>query len=371
MATEAATKATCWPWGQASGTVEPPHTVLCGPQGPGEEWVWGRVLGNGDPLSPALPQSVPWVPHGCLLCPGKPEEMGDTGVQGPCWWGWVLPAAPPLTPTSPQGPGPPGSLGHLGPLCQGVVLRTHIGDGRESGCRVLGPRGSDTLSPMATHPCPQQVIKKTRFPRWDEVLEFELAEGELREAMLSVELWDWDIVGKNDFLGRVRTLGTPPHSPPCVRVWVTTGMGTGICAPTSATFRAPTSAGLPQEGVPIGGGKRATAWGAGTCPHQSDLYPLRSSSPWTPSARSPPRAGSSSCPSPAAPGTAGERRQHQQLPRLYIFHELFKVFCFQLAKHKHFKKCRIFPSSMNIILFVPTWKCAVRQKARKISIEYY
>ncbi|KFW96569.1 RasGAP-activating-like 1, partial [Phalacrocorax carbo] len=47
------------------------------------------------------------------------------------------------------------------------------------------------------------VIKKTRFPHWDEVLEFELAEGELGEAVLSVEVWDWDIVGKNDFLGRV------------------------------------------------------------------------------------------------------------------------------------------------------------------------
>uniref|UniRef100_A0A8B9EER2 RAS protein activator like 1 n=1 Tax=Anser cygnoides TaxID=8845 RepID=A0A8B9EER2_ANSCY len=50
----------------------------------------------------------------------------------------------------------------------------------------------------------ETVIKKTRFPRWDEVLEFELAEGELGDAVLSVEVWDWDIVGKNDFLGRVR-----------------------------------------------------------------------------------------------------------------------------------------------------------------------
>uniref|UniRef100_A0A8U8B3K8 Uncharacterized protein n=1 Tax=Geospiza parvula TaxID=87175 RepID=A0A8U8B3K8_GEOPR len=47
------------------------------------------------------------------------------------------------------------------------------------------------------------VVKKTRLPSWDEVLEFELPEGELGEAVLSVELWDWDIVGKNDSLGRV------------------------------------------------------------------------------------------------------------------------------------------------------------------------
>ncbi|NXR84719.1 RASL1 protein, partial [Pycnonotus jocosus] len=47
------------------------------------------------------------------------------------------------------------------------------------------------------------VIKRSRFPRWDEVLELELPEGELGQAVLSVEVWDWDIVGKNDFLGQV------------------------------------------------------------------------------------------------------------------------------------------------------------------------
>lgn len=87
-----------------------------------------------------------------------------------------------------------------------------------SQCWVLGvgpragaPRGgSGTLRhlvPWATSPCAQQVIKKTRFPHWDEVLELELPEGELGEAVLSVEVWDWDIVGKNDFLGRVRSSG--------------------------------------------------------------------------------------------------------------------------------------------------------------------
>ncbi|RMC06044.1 hypothetical protein DUI87_17589 [Hirundo rustica rustica] len=94
--------------------------------------------------------------------------------------------------------------------CCGHTLETAV-----SQCWVLGvasgPPGtqeagapSGTLRhPSATSACAQQVIKKSRFPHWDEVLEFELPEGELGEAVLSVELWNWDIVGKNDFLGRV------------------------------------------------------------------------------------------------------------------------------------------------------------------------
>ncbi|XP_068767601.1 rasGAP-activating-like protein 1 [Struthio camelus] len=75
--------------------------------------------------------------------------------------------------------------------------------------RDLAPRDpSGTSDPFARVSCcgrtlETAVIKKTRFPHWDEVLEFELPDGELGEAVLSVEVWDWDIVGKNDFLGRV------------------------------------------------------------------------------------------------------------------------------------------------------------------------
>lgn len=53
-----------------------------------------------------------------------------------------------------------------------------------------------------------QIIKKTRFPRWEEMLEFVLEEGADSEAPLVVEVWDWDMVGKNDFLGQVRTKKT-------------------------------------------------------------------------------------------------------------------------------------------------------------------
>ncbi|XP_063207344.1 rasGAP-activating-like protein 1 [Chroicocephalus ridibundus] len=84
------------------------------------------------------------------------------------------------------------------------VLRCHLIEARD-----LAPRDpSGTSDPFARvsccgHTLETAVIKKTRFPHWDEVLEFELAEGEPGEAVLSVEVWDWDIVGKNDFLGRI------------------------------------------------------------------------------------------------------------------------------------------------------------------------
>ncbi|XP_074969260.1 ras GTPase-activating protein 4-like isoform X2 [Phalacrocorax aristotelis] len=45
------------------------------------------------------------------------------------------------------------------------------------------------------------VVKKSCYPRWNETFEFELAE--LAEEKLCVEVWDWDLVSRNDFLGKV------------------------------------------------------------------------------------------------------------------------------------------------------------------------
>ncbi|XP_015733875.1 rasGAP-activating-like protein 1 [Coturnix japonica] len=84
------------------------------------------------------------------------------------------------------------------------VLRCHL-----IAARDLAPRDpSGTSDPFVRVSCcghtqETAVIKKTRFPHWDEVLEFELAEDEPGDSVLSVEVWDWDIVGKNDFLGQV------------------------------------------------------------------------------------------------------------------------------------------------------------------------
>nr|XP_044989087.1 rasGAP-activating-like protein 1 isoform X2 [Jaculus jaculus] len=73
--------------------------------------------------------------------------------------------------------------------------------------RDLAPRDiSGTSDPFArviwgSQSVETSTIKKTRFPHWDEVLELREAPGTL--APLRVELWDWDMVGKNDFLGMV------------------------------------------------------------------------------------------------------------------------------------------------------------------------
>uniref|UniRef100_A0A7M4EHS9 RAS protein activator like 1 n=1 Tax=Crocodylus porosus TaxID=8502 RepID=A0A7M4EHS9_CROPO len=103
------------------------------------------------------------------------------------------------------------------------VLHCHVIEARD-----LAPRDiSGTSDPFARVSCNGQtletaIIKKTRFPHWDEVLEFDLEERELeketRGPLLSMEVWDWDMVGKNDFLGQVEfSLDTLQKSP--VKGW--------------------------------------------------------------------------------------------------------------------------------------------------------
>ncbi|XP_021567650.1 rasGAP-activating-like protein 1 [Carlito syrichta] len=96
---------------------------------------------------------------------------------------------------------------------QGRYLRCHVLQARD-----LAPRDiSGTSDPFArvfwgSQSLETSTIKKTRFPHWDEVLELREMPG--APSPLRVELWDWDMVGKNDFLGMVefspRTLQQKP-----------------------------------------------------------------------------------------------------------------------------------------------------------------
>uniref|UniRef100_F1RKC3 RAS protein activator like 1 n=1 Tax=Sus scrofa TaxID=9823 RepID=F1RKC3_PIG len=85
---------------------------------------------------------------------------------------------------------------------RGHCLRCHVLQARD-----LAPRDiSGTSDPFArvfwgSQSSETSTIKKTRFPHWDEVLELREMPGP--PAPLRVELWDWDMVGKNDFLGMV------------------------------------------------------------------------------------------------------------------------------------------------------------------------
>ncbi|XP_046944157.1 rasGAP-activating-like protein 1 isoform X2 [Lynx rufus] len=85
---------------------------------------------------------------------------------------------------------------------RGRCLRCHVLQARD-----LAPRDiTGTSDPFArvfwgSQSLDTSTIKKTRFPHWDEVLELQEMPG--APAPLRVELWDWDMVGKNDFLGMV------------------------------------------------------------------------------------------------------------------------------------------------------------------------
>ncbi|KAM9194108.1 rasGAP-activating-like protein 1 isoform 3-T3 [Dugong dugon] len=85
---------------------------------------------------------------------------------------------------------------------RGRCLRCHVLQARD-----LAPRDiSGTSDPFArvfwgSQSLETSTIKKTRFPHWDEVLELRELPG--APSPLRVELWDWDMVGKNDFLGMV------------------------------------------------------------------------------------------------------------------------------------------------------------------------
>ncbi|XP_065104401.1 rasGAP-activating-like protein 1 [Paramisgurnus dabryanus] len=64
------------------------------------------------------------------------------------------------------------------------------------------------------------IIKKTRFPHWAECLELCLNEGEDdADGNIIVEVWDWDMVGKNDFLGKVEIPLSCMYRTPVLQGW--------------------------------------------------------------------------------------------------------------------------------------------------------
>ncbi|XP_061116197.1 rasGAP-activating-like protein 1 isoform X1 [Conger conger] len=104
---------------------------------------------------------------------------------------------------------------------QRTGLRCHVIEARD-----LAPRDiSGTSDPFAkvlfnNHSAETSIIKKTRFPHWGEQLELELDVEEVTEgASLTLEVWDWDMVGKNDFLGKVEIPLTCLYKTPLLQGW--------------------------------------------------------------------------------------------------------------------------------------------------------
>nr|XP_057926493.1 rasGAP-activating-like protein 1 [Doryrhamphus excisus] len=103
-----------------------------------------------------------------------------------------------------------------------VILRCGVIEARD-----LAPRDiSGTSDPFArviynNHSAETSIIKKTRFPHWGETLELHLDPQELsEEGTLVVEVWDWDMVGKNDFLGKVEIPFACLHKTPVLESWL-------------------------------------------------------------------------------------------------------------------------------------------------------
>ncbi|XP_066545629.1 RAS protein activator like 1 [Amia ocellicauda] len=100
-------------------------------------------------------------------------------------------------------------------------LRCHVIEARD-----LAPRDiSGTSDPFArilfnNRSAETSIIKKTRFPHWDELLELQLQTEEMSEqACITLEVWDWDMVGKNDFLGKVEIPLACLYKTPLLQGW--------------------------------------------------------------------------------------------------------------------------------------------------------
>ncbi|XP_030636297.1 rasGAP-activating-like protein 1 [Chanos chanos] len=104
---------------------------------------------------------------------------------------------------------------------QRTCLKCHVIEARD-----LAPRDISGTSDPFTRiiynnlSTETSIIKKTRFPHWDETLELCLDQaGDAEGGTVTVEVWDWDMVGKNDFLGKVEIPLSCLHRTPLLQGW--------------------------------------------------------------------------------------------------------------------------------------------------------
>ncbi|KAL7885197.1 hypothetical protein AOLI_G00079670 [Acnodon oligacanthus] len=104
---------------------------------------------------------------------------------------------------------------------QTTCLRCHIIEARDLAPRdITGTSDPFTRILYNNLSAETSIIKKTRFPHWDETLELCLDEaGEAESGSVTLEVWDWDMVGKNDFLGKVEIPMSCLHRTPLLQGW--------------------------------------------------------------------------------------------------------------------------------------------------------
>ncbi|CAN9513463.1 unnamed protein product [Ophioblennius macclurei] len=102
-----------------------------------------------------------------------------------------------------------------------ISLRCQVIEARDLAPRdICGTSDPFTRVIFNNHSAETSIIKKTRFPHWAETLELELDPEELStEETVTVEVWDWDMVGKNDFLGKVEIPFACLHKTPLLEGW--------------------------------------------------------------------------------------------------------------------------------------------------------
>ncbi|XP_076859491.1 RAS protein activator like 1 isoform X4 [Brachyhypopomus gauderio] len=104
---------------------------------------------------------------------------------------------------------------------QTTCLHCHIIEARDLAPRdITGTSDPFTRILYKKLSAETSVIKKTRFPHWDETLDLCLDDAdEFELGSITLEVWDWDMVGKNDFLGKVEIPMSCLHRTPLLQGW--------------------------------------------------------------------------------------------------------------------------------------------------------